>query len=1621
LPDYSVGSASIKISPSFLGFADKARTELNKMDLTADARLVLKTAEADADYQAFAKQERSTDLRVDLDANDARTGLDEVSRARVAEIEARILAKEAAQANLDEISKARIAEVTARILAKEAAQASLDEVTKARIAQIEARASGVAAVQAQLAELARTRTARIQALLDNSNAARAKGDFDKLVSGLKSASSLNLKVTGVVGAAGVISQILAIGEAAAQAAHLVALIPAGGFAGLAGIGSVATGIHGIPAAFKAINSASDNPTETANKQRDALDTVSNAEYNATQADKKLGDAYRESTRQIRDMNDSLQDQKFAVEDASLSVEDAAKNLQKVNLDPLSDSTTRKRALLDYQEAVQRQKEAGEKLQDQAQDTATANAKGVAGSDQVVEAIHAQTVAQQELAKAQAAAAAGSGSGSKVNDALAKLSPNAKELVADLRAVGPAWHDAQQAGQDVLTGGLGSSIQQLARADLPAAKDGIVGINTAINGGLRSSIALLTTQGAKNEFATSMNNAAGAFKNASAAAEPLTDAVLKLITIGSQDLPGLGTAVTNIANRFDNLIQRTSADGSLKKWIDDGITSAKELAQTAEHVGSSIASIFRAAGDNGQTLKSIDDLSAKMAAFLKSTEGQSELRDFFTQARGDLDKIKPVLADIPDLLKGVWSGFQTWSGIALPFLKAAGDLLSAHPGLVRDIVVAYLAFKTVNPLIDGLTAGWKNVSNAADEFKTKLNGAKTATKEIADEAAATAGEKGVGKLSGAVGGLGKILSSAGPLGIGAITTGIGLGLDYLANQHQKAADAARAQQEQEEQLQATLDKETGAVTQATQEQASKDLQTSGFFDRAKSFGIDPHTYLQASLGLADSDKTAINQQLTSTITSGLSKDSFYKDQVQYFANNAGLSNTDVAQALQGIPDAVKKYTEAAKTTSLPDLAQLKAGLDTVSESAATLGGKMNGYSTDVGTAADKQRELNAAINGSFQITDGAKQKFDSLGVAVQNVPDAKTVIIKDTSDQVKQQLQDLGFTIEKLPDGTVKLTANTGPALTDIQQVTTAPYVAKVKVEVDDSAYKPFTQSLSVNTLKALHGDSVPAAPGRADGGPVYGPGTDSSDSIMMRLSNGEYVINADAVRKYGMGLMDAINSETYQPVSAQIATPAPASTSPGTPAAPASAATATPGAATPSPVVNPQVPLPSAMSDQQIEVVQDRAAVDAANSERNAVYADPKSTAADKQAEDFKYRKAANAYGQALQQQGSGEGGAATLLSAQGAGQALGIGLGSVIGAGIGAAVTGGQGQVANAEFGGAFGAQTGGKLGQILGGGILGMLGLDNSILSSTNSWNQALQKGVAAAGAGGPGNTLGYQYQPQNLPSVPGQTDGASAVGAASLSSTSTGTAGSGTAGQINPDLGTIGTLSVSTPSASYNPSAGVEQWRPLAASILQKEGFSPTDSNVNLMLAQIRTESGGNPTAINNWDSNAAAGHPSQGILQTIPSTFATYRDPSLPNDINDPAANMAAALRYYRATYGNDLSTQWGQGHGYDQGGIASGIGVMLKQTIRPERVLSPKQTETFDSALPLLESINNSAWSPNRIDSSSLSPATAPQSAGAGRTFAPTINARVADVSDLAELVQRQAEKDAIGLMAAMPK
>lgn len=86
-------------------------------------------------------------------------------------------------------------------------------------------------------------------------------------------------------------------------------------------------------------------------------------------------------------------------------------------------------------------------------------------------------------------------------------------------------------------------------------------------------------------------------------------------------------------------------------------------------------------------------------------------------------------------------------------------------------------------------------------------------------------------------------------------------------------------------------------------------------------------------------------------------------------------------------------------------------------------------------------------------------------------------------------------------------------------------------------------------------------------------------------------------------------------------------------------------------------------------------------------------------------------------------------------------------------------------------------------------------------------------------------------------------------------------------------------------------------------------------NLRTLAVR-ESSFIANAVNTTDSNATGptvsdGHPencSRGYAQTIPGTFAAYHEENTSNRIYEPVANIAAAINYIRAVYGDISNVQ-----------------------------------------------------------------------------------------------------------------
>jgi hypothetical protein len=146
----------------------------------------------------------------------------------------------------------------------------------------------------------------------------------------------------------------------------------------------------------------------------------------------------------------------------------------------------------------------------------------------------------------------------------------------------------------------------------------------------------------------------------------------------------------------------------------------------------------------------------------------------------------------------------------------------------------------------------------------------------------------------------------------------------------------------------------------------------------------------------------------------------------------------------------------------------------------------------------------------------------------------------------------------------------------------------------------------------------------------------------------------------------------------------------------------------------------------------------------------------------------------------------------------------------------------------------------------------------------------------------------------------------------------------------------------SAAFHGSADLAGWIAAALAIT-----GTPESWAGPLSVLIGRESGGNPNAINLTDSNAAAGHPSQGLMQTIPGTFNAYHQAGTSFNINDPVANIAAGINYIKARYGSIFSVQQANPSlppkGYDAGGwLPPGLTLAYNGTGQHERVLTGSQ-------------------------------------------------------------------------------
>lgn len=190
---------------------------------------------------------------------------------------------------------------------------------------------------------------------------------------------------------------------------------------------------------------------------------------------------------------------------------------------------------------------------------------------------------------------------------------------------------------------------------------------------------------------------------------------------------------------------------------------------------------------------------------------------------------------------------------------------------------------------------------------------------------------------------------------------------------------------------------------------------------------------------------------------------------------------------------------------------------------------DGDAKSAANSAEQARQLIEAASAAGSVSDYFLKDF--LSRAKQVALDANTAQQADTQKQIDgyqasiDALKGAAEFLKTLPIGFDVAGAEQSAA--DLQAKVQAllsknPLVIPVVLQKPDTADGEAGNIIQTGGLNKPSSSSS-STPGYATGGYISGAGTGTSDSILARLSNGEFVVRAAAVRNYGADFLHRIN------------------------------------------------------------------------------------------------------------------------------------------------------------------------------------------------------------------------------------------------------------------------------------------------------------------------------------------------------------------------------------------------------------------------------------------------------------------------------------------------------------------
>lgn len=532
-----------------------------------------------------------------------------------------------------------------------------------------------------------------------------------------------------------------------------------------------------------------------------------------------------------------------------------------------------------------------------------------------------------------------------------------------------------------------------------------------------------------------------------------------------------------------------------------------------------------------------DHAGRFASEANTLQGQQQrLTAAWEDAKAELGQsLLPVLTAVTGAMReGV--------SIVVTLAKAWNDL----PGPVQAALVAVAGFMALRGPLNGafgsMATGLQTVREAGSAAVEALGYARQAAER------AGGGFKGAAEgVKTFTGGMGSLKLSA--VDVAAIIMAEAAAFDYLGK---KLAEVQGFKPVGLEAAKSSII-DGGKSAERFSELVGTATGNLSTFDTVANYAVIPTRLFGGAMDASRDSLKSYDAALAEMVSSGNG------DMAAKFLKDAGLSAKDAAEKLPQYAEALARVDNDSKLAA--------SGQDALADSTAEAAKKaedaqkaVDKYVQSLVSAGmavlstrDAQRNLldsldavNAQIEKNGTTLDGntkaGRENQEALDGIARNALNLADAIYKETGSE-EQMRASLASSRDSLIQTAIQFGMNKEDAQAYADSILKIPNSAHVEITSTASQVKGAVESL-IEAVKRADGtvatvrtryirEEYTVDGGRitsggstafASGGHVRGPGTGTSDSVPAWLSNGEYVVKAAAVSKYGLNFLDRVNT-----------------------------------------------------------------------------------------------------------------------------------------------------------------------------------------------------------------------------------------------------------------------------------------------------------------------------------------------------------------------------------------------------------------------------------------------------------------------------------------------------------------